>query len=138
MGGLSREPDGTTRKIYGFVYRQGRPVRINEVQRGLGLSSASLALYHIRKLVDEGLVKEQAGGYVVDRLLFENMIRIGRSVIPFQTTYAVFFASTLIIMLTVFYPSPIATVYVFAVMVNLVALAISIYEAIRSLRRSYG
>jgi Helix-turn-helix domain len=137
MRGLSREPDGTTRKIYSFVYRQGRPVRINEVQRGLGLSSSSLALYHIRKLVEEGLVREQDGGYVVDRVLFENMIRIRRSVIPFQTTYAVFFASTLIIMLTLFYSDPVTPVYIFAVMVNMIALAVSIYEGIKSLRRSY-
>ena len=78
----------TTLRVYRYLYKQGgKPVGVHEVQNGLSLSSPSVAHYHIRKLVEQGLAKEEAGGYVVDKVLFENMIRIRRSVIPFQTTY---------------------------------------------------
>ena len=69
---------GTTLRIYRFMYREGRPLGLHEIQRALGLSSASIPQYHINKLIKAGLVKEDEGGsgYYVDRLVFENMIRI--------------------------------------------------------------
>ena len=46
---------GTTLKVYRFLYKQGaRPVSLHDIQRGLKLSSASLAQYHVRKLLDAG------------------------------------------------------------------------------------
>ena len=38
---------GTTLSVYRFVFREGRPVGPHDVQRGLGLSSASVASYHL-------------------------------------------------------------------------------------------
>ncbi len=66
---------GTTLRIYRFMYKEGRPMGLHEIQRALGLSSASIPQYHINKLISAGLVKEQedGGGYFVDRLVFENM-----------------------------------------------------------------
>jgi hypothetical protein len=125
-------------RVYRFLYKQGgKPVGVHEVQTGLSLSSPSLAHYHIRKLVEEGLAREEAGGYVVDKVMFENMIRIRRSVIPFQTTYLALFVSTLVIMLTLFRPSTISGVYVFSLLVNLLALFIFSYETVKSLRQKY-
>jgi len=128
---------GTTLRVYRFLYREGRPVGIRDVQRGLGLSSPSVAQYHVRKLLEAGLVREQDGGYVVDRLVFENMIRMRRALIPFQTTYSVFFATALLLMLTVLRPSSITSSYVFGLVVIAVALVTSIYEAVKSLRGIY-
>src|SRR5579871_6905884 len=97
---------GTTLRIYRFMYREGRPLGLHEIQRALGLSSASIPQYHINKLIKAGLVKEEAngGGYYVDRLVFENMIRIRRSLIPFQTTYTIFFCTTREILLIALRP----------------------------------
>ena len=71
---------GTTLRIYRYMYKQGKPVGLREIQRALGLSSASIPQYHINKLIAAGLVQHQANvyGYSVDRLVFENMIRIRR------------------------------------------------------------
>lgn len=119
------------------MYKAGKPLGIHELQRDLGLSSPSVASYHIKKLMEQGLVKEQEGGFVVDRVLFENMIRIRSSVIPFQTMYTVFFASTLVIMLTIFFPSSITAPYLFAVFVNVAALGFFLYETIKVLGREF-
>ncbi|MFI5421405.1 MAG: hypothetical protein ACHQ1H_10605, partial [Nitrososphaerales archaeon] len=87
---------GTTLRVYRYLYRQAKPLGVHDVQRGLGLSSFSVAQYHIKKLLAAGLIREEVAGYVVDRILFENMIRIRRSVIPLQLGYSAFFATSLI------------------------------------------
>ena len=129
--------NSTTLRVYRFLYKQGKPVGVHEIQKGLSLSSPSLAHYHIQKLLEQGLVREEAGGYVVDKIVFENMIRVRRSVIPFQTTYLTLFLSTLVIMLTILRPAEISGVYLFALLVNALALGIFAYETLRSLRQKY-
>lgn len=121
---------GTTLRIYRYMYRQGRPLGFHDIQRGLGLSSVSIAQYHVGKLLRLGLIKEEGSGYVVDRVVFENMIRVKRAIIPFQTTYAIFFAATLLIMLVFLRPSTITSLYLFALIVNGVALGVSVYETV--------
>jgi predicted DNA-binding transcriptional regulator len=128
---------GTTLRVYRFIYRQGRPVGIHDVQRGLELSSPSVAQYHIRKLLSVGLIREEQQGYVIDRLIFESMIRVRRALIPFQATYSIFFASTLVVMLTILRPPEVTSIYAFALIVNAVALASSLYEVLRALQRAY-
>jgi len=100
------------------------------------LASPSVAHYHIRKLVEAGLVQERESGYGVDKVLFENMIRIRRSLIPLQTTFAIFFATTLVGLLTALRPDSLSAVYVFALIINCVALGIFVYQTLETLRRS--
>lgn len=120
--------EGTTRKVFKYVYRQRKPVRVYDVQRGLGLSSPSVAHYHIGKLLKAGLLKEEEGGYVADKVIFESMIRIRRTALPFRTAYAVFFLTALIGMVSVMRPTELSSLYVFAVAVVSVALTISLIE----------
>jgi predicted DNA-binding transcriptional regulator len=128
---------GTTLRIYRFMYKEGRPLGLHEIQRALGLSSASIPQYHINKLIKAGLVKEQegGGGYYVDRLVFENMIRIRRSLIPFQTTYTIFFCTTLAILLTALRSQNLSSLFLFALAINVAAIAIFASQAYRTLRR---
>jgi DNA-binding transcriptional ArsR family regulator len=127
---------GTTLQVYRFLYRQGKPVGVHEVQRAMNMQAASSAHYHLRKLVEAGLVKEREGGYLVDRVLFENMIRIGNSLLPVQTTFATFFATTLFFLLTILRPTRIYGVYVFAIIIDLTALGIFFFQIIQALRKS--
>jgi hypothetical protein len=125
----------TTRRVYRYLYRAGKPIGIHEVQRGLELSSTSVAAYHIKKLLEDELIKEQDGGYVVDRVVLDNMIRIRRAVIPFETTYTIFFASTLFILLLVYFPNPVTSGYIFAVFINVAALGFFIYETLKAFQQ---
>jgi len=126
---------GTSYKVYRFMLKQGAPVGISEVQKGMGLSSPSVAQYHLRKLVRLGLVKEEQGGYVVDKVTLENVIRIRRVSIPVQTAYVAFFGVTLFILLVFLRPATINSLYFFAVVVNISAIAVSLYEAGKTLKR---
>jgi len=125
---------GTTLRVYKFIFKEGNPVRNNDVQRALRLSSPSLAQYHISKLLRAGLIKESENGYTVDRVLFGNLVRVRRMVVPFQITYTILFASALIVMLTVLRPPTLTSLYVFALVVVWIALAASLYESLKAIR----
>ena len=125
--------EGTTRKVFRYMYRQREPVGVHDVQRGLGLSSPSVAHYHINKLLKAGLLKEEGEGYVVEKTTFENMIRIRRTVFPLQTGAAAFFLTALIILLTVMRPIQLSSTYSFAVVVILIAFLVSSFEAYKAM-----
>lgn len=129
--------EGTTRRVFRFVYRQRGPVGIRDVQRGLGLSSPSVAHYHIAKLLRAGLVREAGEGYVVDKAVFEDMVRVRKTVVPIQTAYAAFFLTAAVVLATLMRPDPISTMYVFALSVVLVAFALSLFEAYKATRAPF-
>jgi len=124
---------GTTLRVYRCIYRAGAPVGIHDVQRALKLSSPSVAEYHIKKLLGAGLVQQKDGGYSVDRVIFENVIRIRRTLIPLQTTYLAFFLSTLGILVIFFRPASVTSLFFFALVVNLGGVLITAYEAVKTL-----
>lgn len=126
---------GTTYSVYRYMLKQRDQVGISEIQKGLGLSSPSVAQYHIKKLLQLGLVREEQGGYVVDKVILENVVRIRRISIPSQTAYVAFFGATLLILLAFLRPPEIDSVYFLATMVNATALAISSYEMAKTLKR---
>ena len=70
----------------------------------------------------------------MDRIMFENMIRIRGSVIPFQTTYSILFASTLVIMLVFFWPDVLTPGYILGLFVNCLAVGLFLYETAKALQ----
>ena len=64
---------GTTAEVYRFILTVGKPVGVREVQRALNLSSPSLALYHLSKLEEVGLLKRENGNYVVDKVVLRQL-----------------------------------------------------------------
>jgi predicted DNA-binding transcriptional regulator len=113
---------GTTLRVYRFLFKQNKPVGVHEVQRGVGLQAASTAHYHLRKLVDSGMVSEAEGGYLVERVLFEDMIRVGRWLVPIQATFASFFATILFFLMTTLRPTQVYVVWALALVIDCVAL----------------
>src|SRR5208337_996596 len=126
---------GLTLKVYKFVLRSDRPVGIREVQRALNLSSPTLALYHMNKLEEAGLIKKESNGYTADRVILENLIRFRRILIPRNFFYMIFLITSLI-MLAVFLRPPLITrEYVFSLAVIGIAAATSVYETIKVFSR---
>jgi DNA-binding Lrp family transcriptional regulator len=122
---------GLTLKVYKFILRSDGPVGIREVQRALGLSSPTLALYHMNKLEEAGLIKKESNGYIADRVVLENLIRFRRILIPRNFFYMIFLITSLI-MLAVFLRPPVITrEYVFSLAVIGIAAATSVYETVK-------
>ena len=127
---------GKTLNVYRLLYREGKPLGVHEVQKKAGLSSPSLALYHLSKLVEEGWVEQREGGYVVDRRLFENMIRIRRSVIPFQATFSAFFAIMIVGLFILFRSNYNSPIFYYALLTNAAALGIFVFQTLLTLKQS--
>jgi len=124
---------GLTLKVYKFILGNDKPVGIREVQRALNLSSPTLALYHMNKLEETGFIKKELNGYVADRIVLENFVRLRRVLIPRNFFYTVFLVTSLIF-LGVFLRPPILTrEYVFSLGVLIIAAATSVYETIKAL-----
>ena len=122
-------------RVYRFLYREGRPVGVHEVQKGLQLSSPSVAHYHLRKLVEEGLVKEESGGYTVDKVLFENMIRVPAIRHTAADSFLRIFLVTLVLEVCFFMPPALSAQYLFSLGVNIAAVAIFGFQSLQLYRR---
>jgi hypothetical protein len=85
---------GNTLRVYVYVLKKGR-VGVREVQRSLGFSNPSLAQYHLNKLKELGLVREDGGEYeVVSEVRVEvlrDFLRFGTLLVPRFVMYAVIF-----------------------------------------------
>ena len=100
---LASELKGNTLRVYWYVMNADKQtVGVREVQRALNFSSPTLALYHLDKLRDLGLVSKETGEY---RLIKEvkvdvlkQFMRVGRVFVPRFSLYAVVFTA-----LTVYY-----------------------------------
>lgn len=137
-GKVEAQLKGNTLRVYVYTLRK-RKVGVREVQRSLAFSNPSLAQYHLNKLKELGLVRDENGEYeVVNEIKVDVMrgfLRVGTLIVPRFVFYAVFFTVfTLylgIVSLTTYSGYPLAIWFT-----ALLALAAVIfwYEALRAWR----
>lgn len=126
---------GVTLQVYRYVLKNSKPTGIREVQNSLNLSSPRLAFYHLNKLEEVGLVKKTPEGYVPDRVVMHDSVRLRTVLVPRQFFYALFFATMLVFQLTLFRPDLFSRYYTFALLGTGAAFALSIYETRRIFRK---
>ncbi len=134
---VESELRGKTLKAYLFILKSQKSVGVRELQRALGMSSASVAYHHIEKLVKMGLIeKDSYGEYVLIKNASVNALQaftqIGRLLVPRFTFYAVFFTTLLIGYVLVFLSRGLNP---FAVSFGLFACLFSWYETFRTWRK---
>ena len=115
-------------EVYRFLLKSSKPVGAREVQRALNLSSPSLATYHLSKLEETGLLRKENGGFIVNKTILEDSVRIQRFLIPRFLFYSVFAVLALVLELTLFRPSVITGQYFFFVTVTFVCVFIFCFE----------
>jgi predicted DNA-binding transcriptional regulator len=127
---------GKTLLVYWYLVQQPtHTVGVREVQRALHFSSPSIAVHHLEKLQDLGLVeKKGTGEYVLEEEVKVGILRfftrVGRFLVPRYLFYSVLFSTMLIAYLalclvTGAYPS------FYAVMFALIATIILWFETAR-------
>jgi hypothetical protein len=126
---------GVTLQVYRYVLRNGKPTGIREVQNSLNLSSPRLAFYHLNKLEEAGLVKKTPEGYMPDRVVMHDSVRLRGTLVPRQFFYALFFATMLVFQLTLFRPDTFSRYYTFALLGTGAAFLRCIYETRRIFKR---
>jgi repressor of nif and glnA expression len=124
---------GLTLRVYRFILKNDKPVGIREVQRALRLSSPTLALYHMNKLEEAGFIRKELGGYVADRIVLENFVRLRRILIPRQFFYTMFFITSFIFLAVFLRPPVLTREYIFSLGVLSVAAGTSVYETMKTL-----
>ncbi len=112
---------GKTLLVYRFIISQNAPVGVREIQRKLKFSSPSLAHYHLDKLKEEGLVKEEAGGYTADKVVLKNLVRFRDMLIPRFFFYFLLFTLGFIVEVTLLLPAIVTREYLIAVLFTLAA-----------------
>jgi len=126
---------GTTYKVYHYMFKLGKSVRAVDVQRGLKLSSPSVAQYHLNKLTRMGLLREEPLGYMVEKVIYENIFRIRRLSVPLYAAYATVFATSLVVLLTILKPPSLTSSYFFSLLVVLFGFIVCFNEAYKTLKR---
>jgi DNA-binding transcriptional ArsR family regulator len=137
MEKLELQLKGTTLRVYWHLLRSGKPTTLRRLQKSLGLSSPSVASYHLEKLRDLDLVKKDRGDYELKKTVsFEVMksfVRVSRLMIPRYMFYTTFFF-TLLIVFMVGYASSLSIQGIFAVVFGVSGLIITAYETWRQWR----
>ena len=128
----NQEIKGNTLKVYLFLLKHG-PSELREIQRGLNLSSASLASYHLGKLVEVDYVNQDTQGKyfaVKDASIrvLEGYSKVGPAVVP-----QLFFFSLFFTILSVFFS--VAALYgsfytVYLIIASIAMVAVLWYETL--------
>jgi len=98
---------GKTLLVYWFLLQQStHTVGVRQVQRALRFSSPSIAVHHLGKLEDLGLVrKKMTGEYVLEEEVKVGILRfftrMGRFLVPRYLFYSVLFSTMLTTYLTI-------------------------------------
>lgn len=129
---------GNTLLVYWHLLRSSDGiVKVRETQRALGFSSPALAVYHLEKLAELGLVKKIRGEYhlakVVNVGVLKRFMKVGILFLPRYALYAALFTTLLL-----FYLSQLREINfysLFALLFGILATGILWYETVKIWRQ---
>jgi hypothetical protein len=129
---------GNTLRVYWRVLRSSDgAVGVRDTQRALGFSSPALAIYHLDKLTELGLIEKTSGEYrlvkAVNVGVLKQFVRFGTFVLPRYFLYAMMFTTLLIFFLIQF--RQVNFYSVFALIFGLSGTGILWYETARAWRQ---
>ncbi len=128
---------GNTLRVYLYILRHG-PSELRDIQHGVGLSTASLASYHLGRLTEVGYVsKDSFGRYLVvpeaSVQVLGGYARIGPAIVPQLYFFTIVFTILTAFFSTLTLSSPSFAVYLIATSVAMVVTFW--YETVRLWRR---
>jgi hypothetical protein len=133
---LESELKGKTLLVYWYLLQQPtHTVGVREVQRSLNFSSPSIAVHHLQKLENLGLIeKKGTGGYVLEEEvkvgILRFFIRMGSFLVPRYLFYSVLFTTMLATYLIVSFIAQVLPSF-YALAFGVIALIIFWIETIR-------
>jgi len=135
---IASELKGNTLRVYWHLLKTSSGVvGVRETQRSLGFSSPALALYHLEKLEELGLVRKVRNDYhlvkTVNIGVLRQFTKIGTHLLPRYTLYATMFTTLLIFYVLQF--REVNFYSVFALIFGALATGILWYEGIRTWRQ---
>ena len=138
---IESELRGKTLITYWYVIRRGsNPIGVRQVQRSLGFSSPSVALHHLEKLRELGLLKKNpTGEYVLVEEVkvgfLKFFVKFGRFMLPRYLFYAVLL-TTMLVGYLVLYQQPFTIHNIVALLFGIIAAGILWYETVKVIRQA--
>ena len=129
---------GTTLRVYWHLLQTGESTTARRVQRALGLSSPSVAAYHLEKLMSLEVVKKNTmGDYELGKTVsldvMSSFVKINQLMLPRYMFYSVYFF-TLLVVFAVSYAQILSIQGVFALVFGGSGAIIMAYETWRHWR----
>lgn len=127
---------GKTLRVYWYLLQQPtHTVGIRQVQRALGFSSPSVAVHHLEKLLDLGLVRKKGTGeYVLEEEVKVGILRfftrMGHFLVPRYLFYSILFSTMLTSYLTLWLLGEIVPSF-YALAFGFITVIIFWFETIR-------
>lgn len=130
--------NGNTLRVYWFLLKSANgSVGARETQRALGFSSPALAVYHLDKLNELGLVEKTNGEYklvkTVNVGILKQFVRFGSIMLPRYLLYATMFTTLLVFYLTQF--RRVDFYSVFALILAVLSTVIMWFETVKTWRQ---
>ncbi len=128
---------GNTLRVYLYVLQHG-PCELKDVQKGLEFSTASLASYHLKRLIDAGYATQDSyGRYLASKdtskQILDGYVKVGAAVVPQILFFAVLFTALIAYFALMTYLSP--SYLPFLMGSSLALVAVVWYETFRVWRR---
>ncbi len=133
---LESELKGKTLLVYWYMVQQpSHTVGIREVQRSLGFSSPSIAVHHLDKLQDLGLIRKRpTGEYVLEEEIKVGILRffmhMGKFIVPRYLFYSLLFSTMIVAYLLLAYIGQIYPSF-YAMIFGITAVVIFWFETVR-------
>jgi len=134
----SKQIYGKTWDVYLCILTSSTPIGVREIWRALGLSSPSLAQYHVNKLVELKLIENTFDGKYVtndeERLeALRSFLRLRGMLIPRMVVYAALLSGVLV-SYVLFWPWRGDFRDLVTVSVTLFSIAAFLFEAVKQYR----
>ena len=136
MDEITAKLTGKTLKVYWFLLKNPNGTRLRDIQRNTGLSSPSLASYHLDKLINLDLIENDPHGlFYPKRLVRVGMLQFfigqGRLMVPRYLFYVVFYLVFLVGFI-IAYPFTFGPLSILLVTVLIFGLATSLVETYKA------
>jgi len=131
---IANELQGNTLRVYWcLLHFSKNSIGPRDVQRKLGFSSPSLAVYHLEKLVELGLAEKVEGEYhlvkTVNVGVLNQFVKLGAFMLPRHLLYATLFTTLSVFYLTQF--RQIDFYSVFALILAILSTGVMWYETFK-------
>jgi hypothetical protein len=120
----------TSKRIYAYMLKRGKPLRLSDVKRDLNLGSSALVKHHIDNLMSQGLVERVGDGLYVAKPP-SGYVKIWRFVLPYKVLLGSLLISSLPVELSLYSLSGTALL-LYSMMVSMLSGAILFYDGYKS------
>jgi hypothetical protein len=141
---IASELTGRTLQVYWHLLKSpNSPISVREVQRSLKFSTPSVALYHLRKLQELGLVERKPTGeyFLIKEVkigILSFFTRLGKFLLPRYIFHSTLLSTMLVLYLTLYvnmlWDPAFQTAYMAGIMISAVACSIMWFETYKMLR----